>query len=46
MCGDSDDIGRCSDARPFTSTTMTYGFEHAGPPDAPVWILGVAYPKP
>ncbi|QCN93930.1 hypothetical protein D3093_00810 [Azospirillum argentinense] len=45
-CGETDDIGRCTGATPFTSTTVTYVFERAGPPDAPVWILGVAYPKP
>lgn len=45
-CGDTDDLGRCTDATPFTSATVTYVFEQAGPPEAPVWILGVAYPKP
>ncbi|WP_145678278.1 hypothetical protein [Azospirillum brasilense] len=45
-CGETDDTGRCTDAKPFTSATVTYVFERAGPPDAPVWILGVAYPKP
>ncbi|TWA89797.1 hypothetical protein FBY14_10595 [Azospirillum brasilense] len=45
-CEKADDKGRCIDATPFTSATVTYVFEWSGPPDAPAWILGVAYPKP
>lgn len=45
-CGEMDVGGRCIRATPFTSATVTYVFERAGPPEAPVWILGVAYPKP
>ena len=46
LCEAADDEGRCTLAAPFTSATVTYVFERAGPPEAPRWILGVAYPKP
>lgn len=45
-CEETDGVGRCTRAAPFTSATVTYVFELAGPPEAPVWILGAAYPKP
>ncbi|MBB3266556.1 hypothetical protein FHW79_004197 [Azospirillum sp. OGB3] len=45
-CEEADGAGRCVRAQPFTSETVTYVFEVSGPPEAPAWILGTAYPKP
>ena len=42
----ADGSGRCVQAMPFTSATVTYVFEVAGPPESPSRILATAYPKP